>query len=350
MLTATVLGLSAVVLILIEIILRKLYQEWTFIRDPNTKPTSARFYDFERIKSIEPSINSHYLTRHFWTEMQSLTINGSGLKIINSSGEKYLVAKNCDGERFSVSNNLRTTSFEPASVQHNYFLFGSSTLHNFEVPDEMTTASHVQKMLSEKTSGFKVFNYGVSGATIENNFARMQAIEDQFKPGDFIVILFGVNDVGLDTYPNFESIPLKVLRRLGDVSLLARMLHRKLATNSWIKHATVTAKTKIDLINHMHLWAIERKIHFRAILEPVLHLKKHPNKYETELRKSFGRKLEVLYKFGYQEFINLRDPEFTSSAIHIFDKTESSVFLDQAHINAIGTELLAAEIVKSSAP
>ena len=349
MLIIKLIGLTAIVVMLMELFLRQRHHEWTINRDPNMKPTSARFYDFEKISKIEPNINSDYLTRHFWTEMQTLTRDRSGLKMTNASGGKYLVAKNCAGQFFSVEGNLRKTSFEPISTQHNFYLFGSSTLHNFEVPDEMTTASNVQKIFSESNTGFKVINYGVSGATIENNFARMQAIEKQFNSGDVIVILFGINDVGLDTYPSYEVLTLKVLRRLGDISLLVRTIHRQLAKKSWKTHATATAKAKTDLINEINVWASQRDIGFKAILEPVLHFKKNPNKYETELRKSFGRKLDFLYMFGYQEFINLHDPENTSSAIDIFDQTEISVFLDQAHINAVGTKLLAAEIVKLSA-
>jgi lysophospholipase L1-like esterase len=282
--------------------------------------------------------------------MQNLTKDRSGIKMTNKSGDRYLVAKNCSGQLFSVDDNLRTTLFSPKFSTHNYFLFGSSTLHNFEVPNHLTTASMIQKMFSDSKVELTVQNYGVSGATVENNFARMQADEHKFNEGDIIVLLFGINDVGLDTYSNYESVILKIVRRLGDTSLLIRTIHRGLARNGWKKHAKFTAQQKIKLLKEIHRWTAEKNIKLKVILEPVLHLKQNPNNYEVALRKSFGQKLDVLYKIGYGEFSKMCDLGFMESSTSVFNQTNPSVFLDQAHINAVGTELLATEIVKLTTP
>jgi lysophospholipase L1-like esterase len=315
-------------------------------RDPNSKPQSSRFYDFEKISSIEPHKNCDYLTKEFWLEMQNLTKDRSGVKMTNDSGDRYLVAKNCTGRLFSVEDNLRTTLFSPEFSTRSYFLFGSSTLHNFEVPNHLTTASMIQKIFSDNNMTIAVHNYGVSGATIENNFARMQAVEHKFNNGDIIVLLFGINDVGLDTYSSSESVILKIFRRLGDKSLLIRIIHRRLARNGWKEHSKLTAKHKAKLLEEINGWATSKNLKFKAILEPVLHLKQNPNIYEVALKKSFGQKLDVLYKIGYEEFNRSLNSEFAASTINVFDQTNPSVFLDQAHINAVGTELLATEIVK----
>ena len=267
----------------------------------------------------------------------------------NDSGDRYMVAKNCTGRLFSVEDNLRTTLFSPEVSTRNYFLFGSSTLHNFEVPNHLTTASMIQKIFSDNNMTIAVHNYGVSGATIENNFARMQAVEHKFTGGDIIVLLFGINDVGLDTYSSSESVILKIFRRLGDKSLLIRIIHRRLARNGWKEHSKLTAKHKTKLLEEINGWATSKNLKFKAILEPVLHLKQNPNIYEVALKKSFGQKLDVLYKIGYEEFNKSLNSEFAASTINVFDQTNPSVFLDQAHINAVGTELLATEIVKLTA-
>lgn len=348
--TREIIVLISVALLASEFCLRFRHHEWKLFRDPNSKPQSSRFYDFEKISIVEPHKNCSYLTKEFWLEMQHLTKDRSGIKMINNSGDKYLVAKNCTGRLFSVEDNLRTTLFSPKVSTQNYFLFGSSTLHNFEVPNNLTTASMIQKIFSESNKELTVYNYGVSGATIENNFARMQAIEQRFNDGDIIVLLFGINDVGLDTYSSYESVILKIIRRLGDSSLLIRTIHRKFARNGWKKHAKFTAQHKIKLLEEIHGWAASKNIKLKAILEPVLHLKQNPNNYEVVLRKSFGQKLDVLYKIGYEEFSRLFNSEFTASTTNVFNQTNPSVFLDQAHINAVGTELLAAEIVKLTTP
>lgn len=338
-----------VAILLSELFVRLRHRDWAVSRDPRLKPQSSRFYDFQKISSVEPHINCDYLTQEFWHEMQRLTKDRSGIKMTNEFGDQYLVAKNCAGKLFSVEQNLRTTLFGPSFSKHNYFLFGSSTLHNFEVPNSMTTASNLQKLLVENGYDLTVLNYGVSGATIENNFTRIRTIENKFKQGDTIVVLFGINDVGLDTYPNYEVILLKVMRRLGDYSLLIRTIHHLLARNSWENHSKITAHHKIKILEEMNQWARSRNIKFKAILEPVLHLKKNPNKYEVALRKTFGQKLEFLYKFGYREFSNFENSTFIASSIDVFNETNTSVFLDQAHVNSIGTELLAKEIFKLTA-
>ena len=339
-----------ITVLLSELLLRIHHRDWALSRDGSTKPQSSRFYDFEKISKIEPHLECNYLTKEFWHEMQSLTKDRSGIKMTNNSGDRYLVAKNCTGEFFSVSDNLRTTLFAPSFSQHNYYLFGSSTLHNFEVPDSMTTASNLQKLFSTYGYDLSVRNYGVSGATIENNFARMLAIENVFKQGDIIVILFGINDVGLDTYPQYEMNILKIVRRLGEFSLVMRTIHRQLARNSWQNHSKNTARHKTRLLEEINTWADSSHIKFQVILEPVHHLKQNPNNYELELRKTFGQKLEILYKFGYREFTYLLNPEFAASTINVFNETKTSVFLDQAHINSVGTEILAAEIFKLTTP
>lgn len=348
--TREIIVLISVALLASEFYLRFRHHEWKLFRDPNSKPQSSRFYDFEKISSIEPHKNCDYLTKEFWLEMQNLTKDRSGIKMTNDSGDRYLVAKNCTGRLFSVEDNLRTTLFSPKFSTRNYLLFGSSTLHNFEVPDHLTTASMIQKKISGNNAEITVHNYGVSGATIENNFARMQAVAHKFNERDIIVLLFGINDVGLDTYSSYESVILKIIRRLGDTSLLIRTIHRGLARNGWKKHAKLTAQHKIELLKEINEWAALKNIKFKAILEPVLHLKQNPNNYEVALRNSFGQKLDVLYKIGYGEFNRVSNSEFTASTTNVFNQTNPSVFLDQAHINAVGTELLAAEIVKLTTP
>lgn len=347
--TREIIVLISVALLVSEFCLRFRHHEWKLFRDPNSKPQSSRFYDFEKISSIEPHKNCDYLTKEFWLEMQNLTKDRSGVKMTNDSGDRYLVAKNCTGRLFSVEDNLRTTLFSPEFSTRNYFLFGSSTLHNFEVPNHLTTASMIQKIFSDNNMTIAVHNYGVSGATIENNFARMQAVAHKFTGGDIIVLLFGINDVGLDTYSSSESVILKIIRRLGDTSLLIRVAHRRLARNGWKEHSKLTAKYKAKLLEEINGWATSKNLKFKAILEPVLNLKQNPNIYEEALRKSFGQKLDVLYKIGYGEFNRSLNSEFTASTINVFNQTNPSVFLDQAHINAVGTELLATEIVKLTA-
>ena len=343
-------ALILITVTLFELFMRLRHGSWAFSRDPSTKPQSSRFYDFEKISKLEPHLTSDYLTQEFWHEMQSLTKDRSGIKMTNHLGDRYLVAKNCDGKLFSVEDNLRTTLFGPKFSKHNYYLFGSSTLHNFEVPNNKTTASNLQKLFADLGYDWSVRNYGVSGATIENNFARILAIEHIFNQGDTIVILFGINDVGLDTYPLYEMNILKIMRRLGEYSLLMRTIHRLLARSSWRNHSKITARQKIAILEEINIWAISRNIRFKAILEPVLHLKRYPNNYELGLRKTFGQKLEILYKFGYKEFTSLINPDFAASTINVFNETDTSVFLDQAHINSVGTEILAAEIFKLTAP
>lgn len=333
-----------------EGIIRQRKRNWFIQRDPNLKPQSARFYSFEKISKLEPHLNCDYLTSEFWHEMQSLTKDRSGIKMINNFGDQYLVAKDCPGKFFTVKNNLRTTLFPPSDSDQNYFLFGSSTLHNFEVPNDLTTASNLQRLLSESGHKITVLNYGVSGATLENNFARMRAMNDEFKKDDLIIVLFGINDVGVDTYSNFEIIPLKILRRLGEHTLLLRAIHRLLARNSWKRHSKITAHRKLKLLEEMNIWAISKSVKFCAILEPVVHLKKNPGDYEITLRRVFGQKLDYLYRFGYDEFSRLLNFEHTLSAINVFNETSPSVFLDQAHINSVGTEILAKEIFRLTSP
>lgn len=304
-----------------------------------TRKESARFDDFDVIKSIPPHKNAPYLTSEFWEEMQFFTNHGSAEKIKLSNGNLVVNARNFDGKHISAKDGMRTTTDAPDNPNGRVLLLGGSTVYCFEVPDSLTIASYLQRFLNFSDSRLQVLNLGVSGVTAINRIEKLKSM-GTLEQKDIVVILFGDNDVGWQNYYLHEPFLLKVIRNLRKYSRLLSWIYFELSTQRKIKAGITAANETAARLNQLSLHLNSINVRHNFVIQPNIYTKKSLNKYESEIVNRFGIDFSQIVKSAYDFYGQLRNLPFVS-ATHLMDHTDESVYLDWAHTNATGNELLA---------
>ncbi len=329
----------AVVFIGIELYLRSLSNPHRKAKGQKKQRESARFDDFDVIKSIPPHKSAVYLTPEFWEEMQFFTNHGSAEKIKLPNGNLVINARNFNGKHISAKDGMRTTTDAPDSPTGRVLLLGGSTVYCFEVPDSLTIASYLQRFLNSSNSTLQVLNLGVSGVTAVNRIEKLKSL-GTLEHDDIVVILFGDNDVGWQHYYLHEPYLLKVIRNLGKYSRLIAWIYFELSTQRKIKAGINAAHDTAARLNQlsMHLNSINVRHNF--VIQPNIYTKKSLNKYEFAIVNRFGQDFSQIVRSAYSFYNQLRSHPFVS-ATDLMDNTVESVYLDWSHANAEGNELLA---------
>lgn len=141
-------------------------------------------------------------------------------------GTRLVMPNDYEGVFFHVRKGVRVTAFQPPDgvFSNKVYLFGGSAIYGSEVPDEMTVASWLQKMLVENVgTRFRVENLGVTSVGTSEQYARLQVCP--LKPGDIVIFYDGVNDILQDIYyadPS-ETMMEKFRREYAAMSCLARV-------------------------------------------------------------------------------------------------------------------------------
>lgn len=300
---------------------------------------SARFDDFDVIKSIQPHESATYVTPEFWQEMKFFTNKGSAKKIRTPDGNLIIDAKDFDGKYISASGGMRTTTDTPDNPTGRVLLLGGSTVYCFEVPDSLTIASYLQRALNSSGLTLQVLNLGVSGVTTINRIEKLRSMEPLTNK-DLVVILFGDNDVGWQDYYTQESFLLKVLRNLRKYSRLLAWAYFELSTPRQTKIGVTTARECADRLKKLSIHLDSIGVPHKFVLQPNIYTKKHLNEYESEIVQRFGVEFSQVIRSGYSVYEQLQSNPFTS-ATNLMDKVSDSVYLDWSHTNAVGNELIA---------
>ena len=339
-----ILFLISVIFLGIEFYLRSL-------TNPDVKPLgrilrreSARFDDFDVIKSIPPHKNAAYLTPEFWKEMQFFTNQGSAEKIKTPQGHLVVNAKNFDGKHISARDGMRTTTDTPDNPTGRVLLLGGSTVYCFEVPDSLTIASYLQRALNSTGLTLKVLNLGVSGVTAISRIEKLHSM-GTLTNKDVVIVLFGDNDVGWQNYYAQESLLLKVLRNLREYSRLLAWAYFELSTPRRRKVSVTTSRVCADRLKEFSLHLNSLGVRHKFVLQPNVYTKKHLNEYESEIVQRFGVDFAQIIRSGYSIYEQLQGDSFTS-ATNLMDNTSDSVYLDWSHTNAMGNELVAKFILE----
>ena len=98
----------------------------------------------------------------------------------------------------------------------------------------------------------------------------------------------------------------------------------------------------IKSLSEVHEYCIRRGAHMIAILQPNIYTLRTKSVYEKTLEKRFSRDMKTLILGAYKNYEDwVKVNPFAVSATHIFNDSPGSVFLDWAHANALGSELIA---------
>lgn len=339
-----ILFLISVIFLGIEFYLRSL-------TNPDVKPLgrilrreSARFDDFDVIKSIQPHKNAAYLTPEFWQEMQFFTNQGSAEKIKTPQGHLVVNAKNFDGKHISARDGMRTTTDTPDNPTGRVLLLGGSTVYCFEVPDSLTIASYLQRALNSKGLTLQVLNLGVSGVTAISRIEKLHSM-GTLTNKDVVIVLFGDNDVGWQNYYAQESLLLKVLRNLREYSRLLAWAYFELSTPRRRKVSVITARDCVNRLEKLSIHLDSIGVRHKFVVQPNIYTKEFLNAYELEIVQRFGVDFAQIIRSGYSVYEQLHSNPFTS-ATNLMDNTSDSVYLDWSHTNAMGNELVAKFILE----
>ncbi len=323
----------------IEFYLRSLTNAQRKAIKQKTRNESARFENFDVIKSLPPHKSATYLTPEFWKEMQFFTNRGSAEKIQTPNGFLVVNARNFDGKHISARNGMRTTTDAPDHPTGRVLLLGGSTVYCFEVPDSLTIASYLQRFLNSSGPKLQVLNLGVSGVTAINRIEKLMSM-GTLKKNDVVVILFGDNDVGWQHYYLHEPFLLKVIRNLRKYSHLLGWIYFELSTQRKLKAGITAAHDTAARLAQLSLHLNSINIRHNFLIQPNIYTKKPLNKYESEIISRFGVDFSQIVSSAYGFYDQLRKHPFIS-ATNLMDNTVDSVYLDWGHTNAIGNELIA---------
>ena len=311
---------------------------------------------YAEAKEAAGSYPDDYLTEKFWLEQRqarrSLGAQKLEFKIAHpnvTETHKIDSVTNVMCGEYSVSNGIRnTTDGHRSDVRDSLtvLLLGGSPLVGNEVPDRLTSSSFLQRMANDLKIKINVVNGGASGSSV---LGRTKLLKNSTGATSVAVFIFGVNDAG---WYNRESrklttdcviLPLRILRAIVDLgSEVANLAYEKIlrwcyrkASRNAVNFATETLKDAYEFCNL-------NSVHMIAILEPNLYTRRTLHGYENRLISRFNRDLRTLILESYKQYeVWIKTVPYGVSATHIFDNSNSSVFLDWSHINARGHELVA---------
>ena len=313
---------------------------------------------FEEARNAAGAYPDDYMNEAVWLEMQEFMESRSRQKqkfkstsSADSPVKSFEMHANITfaGTNYSMVDGIRsTTDARNSSDQPNLFLFGGSTVLCEEVPDRLTNASILQRMLNLLQESVQVFNYGASGAT---SIDRVQMLlkESKVKKDDIVVFYFGDNDSGWIDHrsgkPSEQLIwlPVRVFRALSDLGYeTAKWMYGELAPRSFRKFSRLAVAETIKALSDAHLYCLSKGAQMVAILQPNLYTLRTKSDYEKKLERRFSQDIRTLISNSFKHYEEwVKTVPFGVSATHIFNNAPSSVFLDWAHVNARGNELIA---------
>ena len=313
---------------------------------------------FDEARAAAGAYPDDYMTKDLWLEMQEFMKSRSRQKqkfkstsSADSPIKSFEMHANINfvGINYSMVDGIRGTTDARNSIdQPNLFLFGGSTVLCEEVPDRLTNASILQRILNSLQESVQVFNYGASGATSIDRVQMLLQVTN-IKKGDVVVFYFGDNDSGwLDHRSGKPSeqlvwLPIRALRALSELGIeTARWLYGEFAPRSFRKFSRQAVEETINALNLAFEHSSSKGAHMVAILQPNLYTLRTKSQYERQLEKRFSidmRNLVLDAYMRYEEWV--KETPYAVSAKHIFDDAAAPVFLDWAHVNARGNEIIA---------
>ena len=312
---------------------------------------------FDEARAAAGAYPDDYMTKDLWLEMQefmkSRSLQKSNFKAKNVSGLPVDSFKMHAGIDFQSPNyvmrqGVRNTTDVPGEHHiKRLTLFGGSTVLCEEVPDRLTNASFLQRLLNESNQNIRVINCGASGATSIDRVQMLMGFSDTLE-GDVVVFYFGDNDSGwIDHQTGKLSqqlvwIAVRALKAMSEFGLeTARWMYGELSPYSFRKFSRAAVAHTVESLNAASNYCQSKGAHMVAILQPNLYTLRTKSQYERQLEKRFSIDMRSLVLDAYMRYEEwVKETPYAVSATHIFDNAEAPVFLDWAHVNARGNEII----------
>ena len=293
-----------------------------------------------------------YLSKEFFANIQYSSRRSQPVSRNNEIGVHRDWNRDIQASNYSVINGLRVTTDQPKHYVRTCSIFGASQTFGEEVPDDLTCASFLQRLLNSSNLKIKVVNHSRSGSTI---IERVQWFINNtpMSPGDLFVFIFGSNDCGWNVAKKgqygshiygkspllrFFDRFLTGVKFLNSVHLFLIQIHNK-------HHSKIALGESIRAINLASNFAASRNIKVLFLLQPVLYISKTTSTYESWKREHFSLYLKQQIEISYPKYEKLVTSfDRSSSLTNIFDDLRDPVYLDWVHVNARGHEIMAKAI------
>ena len=297
-------------------------------------------------------------------------------------GANYCQLGDVASPHFHIENNVRQTTDQPAQAENRIWLFGGSTMFCQEVPDELTIASHLQRLVNDAGCGtWRVENLGTPSMTIAQHLARLH--DTPVAPGDIVIFYDGFNDVwhgiyngtpkrhtagpsslgGVRQLTPVQKCLFRIHARFHPVSAAVRLLcdvEGKVLPRTLVDDATLgcncAAVEKIFLktLQDTHRFCAGRNVRFIHLLQPQIFSLKQMSANErwladNELKITPG--LDRAFQIGYPR-VQAACREGAGEGVCTWDISDlfndrghsGEIFLDQCHVNHVGNLLIARRI------
>ena len=247
---------------------------------------------------------------------------------------------------------LRTTTDQPKSGSGRILIFGGSTTFCAEVPDRLTHASILQRMLNDRDSGLIVKNYGKSAATSTDRVKVLKTIGDLTK-NDIVIFYVGINEAGVGFTQRDLPVGLiakipelgNALQKISKYSRIADLLFRKLVFGGIEISESSKLKAEDDFRKAMEeaeSFTSKAGASFVPVLQANLFTRNPSTDYDQTLAKMYGSELGVVMPEMYDRLLPvISSYENFGDARAVMDNLEPSPYFDWMHVNAEGDQRIA---------
>ena len=352
--------ISSLLAFALELTLRRIVASSGNTRVTFDKGKNGTLVPFEEARAAAGTYPYDYMTKEFWSEMKEFTRSRSSQKDVykKSQDSSKKLSRNSykmhstisfKGENYSMLSGVRTTTDSSSiSSTRSISLLGGSTVFCEEVSDDLTIASFLQRNFNAESVLIRVINCGASGATAID---RVEMLRDAnaVRKEDVVVVYFGDNDSGWLDHKSQKYaqeiiwLPTRILRALSEIGLeTARWMYGELSPYSFRKFSSAAVAHTVESLNTASNYCQSKGAHMVAILQPNLYTLRTKSQYERQLEKRFSIDMRNLVLDAYRRYGEwVKETPYAVSATHIFDNAAAPVFLDWAHVNARGNEIIA---------
>jgi hypothetical protein len=310
---------------------------------------SESFYLFESAEQmrIHPAYSNYGLgDMSFFDELQAShqKVHVSPVESRNVTGLNINIV---NGERITKNPNFEEKMGRSECNEH-WILLGGSTVLCLEVPDSMTSSSHLQAIVDNSSNKtIQVHNFGQAGFKAVKIDQLFPLFLSRYTMVSRIIVYFGVNDAGwiagsrssnrltylcdavLDVFSFFSKF----------VAFIALRMKSRRVCKASSEYAQKTLRKFFEYRDYFE--ARNVPIHF--VLQPNVFCKARPSKFEISLIDSAEPLRIAGLHSAYKTYLDHGEGLITS-AVGIFSEMEESIFLDWCHVGTKGNALIARKI------
>lgn len=281
-------------------------------------------------------------------------------------------------EHVNILNNTRLTTNNCVSGNSvDIWFFGGSAAWGSPVPDESTIPSLISKKLCDKGISVKITNMAVGGYVTTQEAMKYFLQLRQRSPPDIAVFYDGWNDVTLAYNYGEAGMPadafhhiielnpvetneyLKIIRNTNTMKVIRKLLQasglkKQQAADEIEKEKLISdiVSTYAGNFNLVKGLSDQHDTSYYFFFQPTVFSKDMLSQKEMEYYKqdaNFLRENGTYEKISFEISKKLESPNFISMA-DVFDRMNSTIFVDSVHKGIRGNELEADFIISKIKP